>query len=162
MMIKCNRDIKTTNILVDKDWRAKICDFSFSCHVNSLLKQEFTYGTDEFMSPEIAMGEDFGTAADIFSFGIVLCEMITKQEPSAYFLKRTAQNSCFALPEDELRSAVLADCPESLEALTIECCNLEPDQRPKASDSVDWLQVRSFIAEKITLSSLSWKNLGVT
>jgi LIM domain kinase 1 len=54
------RDIKTTNILVDKDWRAKICDFSFSCHVNSLLKQEFVYGTDEFMSPEIAMGEDFG------------------------------------------------------------------------------------------------------
>jgi serine/threonine protein kinase len=59
------RDIKTTNILVDKDWRAKICDFSFSCHVDSLLKQEFVYGTDEFMSPEIAMGEDFGLPAGV-------------------------------------------------------------------------------------------------
>ena len=84
--------------------------------MDSLLKQEFVYGTDEFMSPEIAMGEDFGLPAgleffyetflvefcslDIFSFGIVLCEMITKQEPSAEFLKRTAQNNCFALPED--------------------------------------------------------------
>lgn len=60
-----HRDIKTTNILVDKDWRAKICDFSFSCHVDSLLKQEFVYGTDEFMSPEIAMGEDFGLPAGV-------------------------------------------------------------------------------------------------
>jgi serine/threonine protein kinase len=79
---------------------------------------------------------------DIFSFGIVLCEMITKQEPSAHFLKRTPQNNCFSLPEDELRAAVLVDCPESLEALTIECCNSEPDQRPTAQDSFEWLQVR--------------------
>ena len=57
--------LRQTNILVDKDWRAKICDFSFSCHVDSLLKQEFVYGTDEFMSPEIAMGEDFGLPAGV-------------------------------------------------------------------------------------------------
>jgi serine/threonine protein kinase len=80
--------------------------------------------------------------ADIFSFGIVLCEMITKQEPSAHFLKRTPQQNCFSLPEDELRAAVLVDCPESLEALTIECCNSEPDQRPTAHDCFEWLQVR--------------------
>jgi hypothetical protein len=69
-----------------------------------------------------------------------LCELITKREPSAQFLKRTAQNNCFALPEEELRDAVLEDCPESLEALAIECCNLEPDQRPTSQESVDWIQ----------------------
>lgn len=66
--------------------------------------------------------------------------MITKQEPGPKFLKRTAQKNCFSLPEDELRAAVLFDCPESLEALTIECCHLESDQRPTAQNCYEWLE----------------------
>lgn len=41
---------------------------------------EYTYGTEEFMSPEIALGLAFGIESDIFSFGILLCEMITGME----------------------------------------------------------------------------------
>lgn len=58
-----HRDIKTPNILVDKAWRAKICDFSFSCHTDSPVRNEYIYGTDEFMSPEISMGEEFHESA---------------------------------------------------------------------------------------------------
>ena len=73
------RDIKTTNVLIDSEWRAKLCDFSFACHTECSAKRDFTYGTDEFMSPEIALCEDFGVSSDIFSFGILLCEVVSGQ-----------------------------------------------------------------------------------
>jgi LIM domain kinase 1 len=71
------RDIKTTNVLIDSEWHAKLCDFSFGCHDTSLSKEEFIYGTDEFMSPEVALAQPFGLPADIFSYGILLCEVMT-------------------------------------------------------------------------------------
>jgi serine/threonine protein kinase len=79
-----------------------LCDFSFACHDESSSKQSFIYGTDEFMSPEVALALDFSFPADIFSFGIVLCELITNKEPSSTFLHRRPQDS-FALDESELR-----------------------------------------------------------
>lgn len=68
-------DVKTTNILITQEWEAKLCDFSFTCHEESSSKNSFVYGTTEFMSPEISLATDFTISADIFSFGIVLCEV---------------------------------------------------------------------------------------
>jgi LIM domain kinase 1 len=104
------------------------------------------------MSPEIALGEDFGTASDIFSFGIVLCEMITGREPSASFLKRMARD-LFALPEEELRGNVLPGCPDSFEALTLQCCAQHPDDRISAPEIADWLQVSRALKFRHYLSS---------
>jgi serine/threonine protein kinase len=134
------RDVKTTNILVSRDWRAKLCDFSFACHGDTASKHEYIYGTDEFMAPEIALGEDFNIAADMFSYGIVLCEMICGKEPSGSFLKRSPRD-LFALNEAELRQSVMPGCPESLEALTLQCCSREPDSRTSAEECVMWLEV---------------------
>jgi LIM domain kinase 1 len=107
---------------------------------NSVSKHEYIYGTDEFMSPEIAMGENFDVSSDIFSFGILLCEIITKKEPSNDFLKRDAKK-LFALDENELRESIPYDCPESLEALALQCCDIDPAKRPSSNDCVMWLQV---------------------
>lgn len=41
-----HRDIKSTNVLIDNDWHAKLCDFSFACHNDSTSKCDVTYGTD--------------------------------------------------------------------------------------------------------------------
>ena len=135
-----HRDIKTTNALIDDDWHAKLCDFSFACHEDSTSKREFVYGTDEFMAPEIALALDFNKSADIFSFGIVLCEMITCREPSEKFLRRRAQDM-FAVQEKELRAAIQKGCPEALEALALQCCDVEPANRPTAQMCVDELEV---------------------
>ena len=135
-----HRDIKTTNVLIDDDWRAKLCDFSFACHEESTSKKEFVYGTDEFMSPEIALAMDFNKSSDIFSFGIVLCEMMCVREPSDKFLHRRAQDM-FAVNEKELRAAIQKGCPEALEALALQCCDVEPDNRPTAQMCVEELEV---------------------
>lgn len=67
--------------------------------------------------------------------------MITRREPSGTFLKRYAHKGCFALPEAELREAVILDCPESLEMLAIQCCDVDPLARPCAQQCVEWLSV---------------------
>ena len=92
------------------------------------------------MSPEIALALDFSLSSDIFSFGIVLCEMMTCREPSEKFLHRRAQDM-FALQENELRESIQKGCPEALIALALQCCDVEPNNRPTAQMCVNALEV---------------------
>jgi hypothetical protein len=57
-------------VLIDSNWRAKICDFSFGVQLAPDQEQgrgigtdDFVYGTAEFMAPEVALGEQFGLSA---------------------------------------------------------------------------------------------------
>lgn len=135
-----HRDIKTTNVLVDENWRAKLCDFSFASHESSTVKRDFVYGTEEFMAPEIAMGMDFNVSADIFSFGMILCEVVSGKEPSADFLVRSPRNM-FALDENELRQHVQPDCPEDLQVMALQCCDVDPAYRPSAAQCLEILEM---------------------
>lgn len=134
-----DRDIKTANVLVDEEWRGKLCDFSFACSEECLSKKDFIYGTEEFMSPEISLALDFDRSSDIFSFGITLCETITFREPSADFLCRKAQN-IFALDEKELADSIIQGCPEELEALACQCCDVDTSKRPTIQTCIEELE----------------------
>jgi LIM domain kinase 1 len=96
------------------------------------------------MSPEVACALDFDMSADIFSYGIVLCEIITGKEPSNQFMCRKPQD-LFALNEKEVKNVVLGDCPPQLEALAFACCDIEPRKRPTAN----------ICSEELTVSFLS-------
>jgi serine/threonine protein kinase len=133
------RDIKTANVLVDEEWRGKLCDFSFACNEECSSKRDFIYGTEEFMSPEISLALDFDRSSDIFSFGITLCEMITFREPSTEFLCRKAQN-IFALDEKELADAIVEGSPEELEALACQCCDVDTSKRPTIQTCIEELE----------------------
>ncbi|CAM9908975.1 unnamed protein product, partial [Laminaria digitata] len=86
-----HRDIKTPNVLIDSNWRAKLCDYNFAIDEKSSIKQDFCAGTAEFMSPEVLLSEDYGLASDVFSLGIIFVEMLTGREPSASFPERPPQ-----------------------------------------------------------------------
>jgi len=70
------------------------------------------------MSPEVALAADYDLASDIFSFGIVICELITGIPPSTTFMCRQPRNT-FALDEEEVGRHVPLDCPEGLEGMYI-------------------------------------------
>jgi len=95
-----HRDLKSHNLLVGENWKVKVCDFGLARsapsegeETNNLMT---IVGTNEWMAPEVAMGESYDKSADVFSFGMVIYELITRDKPPMRKLK-----DCYAFNGDE-------------------------------------------------------------
>ena len=135
-----HRDIKTENILCDDDWRCVVADYGFARKAAAGNRQAMTIlGTDEFMAPEVIFGESYDDRADVFSFGVVLAEIIARRSPGKDgFLMRLPRKK-FAVDLDEIRDAAPADTPPSLLECVSQCLAYEPDDRLTAQVCLDWL-----------------------
>jgi len=78
-----HRDIKSSNIMITKDGKVKIMDFGLAKIKGGteLTKVGSTVGTAAYMSPEQTKGEEVDHRTDIWSFGVVLYEMLTGELP---------------------------------------------------------------------------------
>lgn len=76
-------DIKSQNVLIGSDGRAKLADFGASVSNSGIHneKSALLSGTPAFMAPEVARGEERGPAADIWALGCTIIEMATGKAP---------------------------------------------------------------------------------
>ncbi|KAG2605305.1 hypothetical protein PVAP13_4NG102300 [Panicum virgatum] len=77
-----HRDLKSPNLLVDKNWVVKVCDFGLSRIKHStFLSSRSTAGTAEWMAPEVLRNEPSDEKCDVFSYGVILWELCTLLQP---------------------------------------------------------------------------------
>jgi serine/threonine-protein kinase len=77
-----HRDIKPHNVIVDGEGRAKVTDFGIArAGASDMTETGAIMGTAQYLSPEQAQGHPISAAADLYSVGIVLYEMLTGRVP---------------------------------------------------------------------------------
>eukprot|EP01091_Cochliopodium_minus_P015801 TRINITY_DN5718_c0_g3_i1.p1 TRINITY_DN5718_c0_g3~~TRINITY_DN5718_c0_g3_i1.p1 ORF type:complete len:753 (+),score=164.08 TRINITY_DN5718_c0_g3_i1:413-2671(+) len=76
-----HRDLKSHNLLVDENFHIRICDFGLSRILENQEKTMTACGTPCWTAPEVLRNERYSESADVYSFGIVLWECITRKDP---------------------------------------------------------------------------------
>lgn len=77
-----HRDLKSPNLLVDKKYTVKVCDFGLSrLKASTYLSSKSLAGTPEWMAPEVLRDEPSNEKSDVYSFGVILWELMTLQQP---------------------------------------------------------------------------------
>lgn len=78
-----HRDIKPANVLIEEDGASKLTDFgvAYIGTKERVTQMGALVGTPDYMAPEVINGEDVDTRADIWSFGVMLFEMLAGRRP---------------------------------------------------------------------------------
>ncbi|KAH6904541.1 TKL/LISK/LISK-DD1 protein kinase [Coprinopsis sp. MPI-PUGE-AT-0042] len=140
---KCiHRDLKGENLLVTSNGRLKITDFGFAriAARNEEEMRRLTFcGTDSYMSPEILLGDEFDLPTDIFSLGIIFCEIAARRLADDRHFKRAAPT--FGIDPAEVRKLASPGCPPDFLQLCLDCLNTDPSQRPTTRNILERLRV---------------------
>lgn len=125
-----HRDIKSTNIMVTKDNQIKVMDFGLARLEGSaqITRVGTTLGTVAYMSPEQIQGGEVDNRSDIWSFGVLLYELITKKMP---FKGAYEQVVFYSIVNEEPTPIECpdADIPDGWEAIIMKCLEKTPDNR---------------------------------
>ncbi|KAF3335081.1 tyrosine-protein kinase SRK3-like protein [Carex littledalei] len=123
-----HRDLKPENILFDQDFCVKIVDFGISCEEAYCDVLEEDPGTYRWMAPEMIRHKRYGRKVDVYSFGLLLWEMLTGRTP---YNDMTPVQAAFAVVDKDLRPQVPTSCPPPLRALIEQCWSNVPEKRPE-------------------------------
>ncbi|KAK9732778.1 hypothetical protein RND81_04G021300 [Saponaria officinalis] len=123
-----HRDLKSPNLLVDKNWNVKVADFGLSrLKHNTFLSSKSTAGTPEWMAPEVLRNEQSNEKCDVYSFGVILWELATMSLPWS------GMNSMQVVGAVGFQNRRL-DIPKELDPLVAriiwECWQTDPNLRP--------------------------------
>lgn len=130
-----HRDLKSLNILIDENKRGKISDFGF-VRMKSSVPMTGLVGTSHWMAPEILLSSpNYDEKIDIYSYGIVLWELLTSEKPYANENPATLP---LKVIEHNLRPTIPEGTPIKMKTLIERCWSLSPEQRPSFHDIINY------------------------
>lgn len=132
-----HRDIKPENVMLRKDGLVQIMDFGLAKlqGVSRLTREGNTVGTMGYMSPEQVQGFDVDHRTDIFSFGVLMYELISGQSPFKG-MHETAIIYEIVNVDPEPVSIIKPDLPPDLDAILLECLAKEPEERYQSAKEI--------------------------
>lgn len=129
-----HRDLKPENILVDEDLCPYITDFGLAKFrdLENSYNQSKSCGTLIYMAPEVILGDPYNSKADVYSFAIIMYQILTNQRPYPLLDQRKMTEFTFGtkVAEDNLRPTLNLEIKESLKNLMMQCWDKDPQTRP--------------------------------
>ncbi|XP_042437692.1 receptor-like serine/threonine-protein kinase ALE2 isoform X1 [Zingiber officinale] len=151
-----HRDFKSSNVLLAEDFTAKVTDFGLAREVSEGSQHVSTrvMGTFGYVAPEYAMTGHLLVSSDVYSYGVVLLELLTGRRPVYYSSSREPENLVtWARPLLATREGVMQVMDPSLHgrcnfddvvkvaAVASICVHSDPSQRPFMSRVVQALKL---------------------
>ncbi|KAK1617311.1 hypothetical protein QYE76_022828 [Lolium multiflorum] len=133
-----HRDLKSPNLLVDKNWTVKVADFGLSrLKLETFLTTKTGKGTPQWMAPEVLRSEPSNEKSDVFSYGVVLWELVTQKVP--WDTLNTMQ-VIGAVGFMDHRLEIPSDTDPEWASMIESCWDSDPQRRPSFQELLERLQ----------------------
>ena len=128
-----HRDLKSSNVLFTDDMTAQVCDFGTARSLEGTALASKVSGTYRWMAPEVAKEEPINKKCDVFSFSLVVWELMEHKIPYHHYVADyKVVNAIIGGKRPPISSA----WPDYLSALTKQGWSQNPQDRPSFADIV--------------------------
>ncbi|MDH5385972.1 MAG: tetratricopeptide repeat protein, partial [Candidatus Aminicenantes bacterium] len=132
-----HRDLKSNNIMIDKEGNVRIMDFGIARSLESkgITGAGVMIGTPEYMSPEQVEGKEVDQRSDVYSLGVILYEMVTGKVPfegDTPFIIGVKQKSEIPRDPKELNTQI----PEDLSRVIMRCLEKDKELRYQSANEL--------------------------
>ncbi|GLT28498.1 hypothetical protein SLA2020_034240 [Shorea laevis] len=140
-----HRDVKSSNILLDEKYRAKVSDFgtSRSITIDQTHLTTNVQGTFGYLDPEYYQSSQFTEKSDVYSFGVVLVELLTGEKPislekaegerslASHFILSMDKNNLFNILDARVKDTSTLEEIIKVAKLAYRCLSLSGRRRPR-------------------------------